>query len=355
MRVLLDAHQIGRKQTGNETYVSELTRALGARPDVDLVLAMEPAARPPRTERPLTVHRVPRRGPQRVMSLGKLAQVTGVDVLHTIYFLPPRPRRPTVVTVHDVSYERFPEFFSRREVLRNRILVRDAVRRASAVITVSETSRRDLIERYGVPASRVVAIYNGVASRFLDCFERDPEPIGDRPVRVLALGTLQPRKNLDRLMTAVRRASFVRPIDLRVVGPDGYQAGVIRARLSGSAGVEVVGYVSDDSLVDEYRRADMLVYPSIYEGFGLPVVEAMACSTPVITSTGGSLPEIAGGAAVIVDPLDEVAIAEAILRLADDVRLRRDLVAKGRARARRFSWADSAAHHLDVYRRAVGE
>jgi glycosyltransferase involved in cell wall biosynthesis len=81
----------------------------------------------------------------------------------------------------------------------------------------------------------------------------------------------------------------------------------------------------------------------------------MACSTPVITSTGGSLPEIAGGAAVIVDPLDEVAIAEAILRLADDVRLRRDLVAKGRARARRFSWADSAAHHLDVYRRAVGE
>ena len=178
-------------------------------------------------------------------------------------------------------------------------------------------------------------------------------PIGDRPVRVLALGTLQPRKNLTRLIAAVRTASSSRPIHLRVVGPDGYQAETIHQLLDGTAEVEIAGYVTDDALVDEYGRADMLVYPSLYEGFGLPVVEAMACGLPVITSTGGSLPEIAGDAALIVDPLDERAIAEAILRLSGDDGLRCELSRKGRTRAQRFSWAESAERHIQVYREAA--
>ncbi len=156
-------------------------------------------------------------------------------------------------------------------------------------------------------------------------------------------------------MRAVGRVSQQRRVQLRVVGPDGYQAEMLRQQLAGTAELEVVGYIADGALVDEYVRADMLVYPSLYEGFGLPVVEAMACGLPVITSTGGSLPEIAGDAALIVDPLDEGAIAEAILRLSGDDGLRCELSRKGRARAQRFSWAESADRHIQVYRQAAGD
>jgi glycosyltransferase involved in cell wall biosynthesis len=221
---------------------------------------------------------------------------------------------------------------------------------------VSETSRRDLIERYGLREDRVVAIPNGVAPRFTAQAPPSMEPIGDRPLRVLAIGTLQPRKNLLRLLDAVRQVGTHRPVALRVVGPDGYQAGVIRDALGDAGGVqvEVAGYVADEDLPAEYRAADMLVYPSLYEGFGLPVVEAMACGLPVVTSTKGSLPEVAGDAALIVDPLDEAAIAEAISRLAADDELRRDLSARGRERARRYTWAAAAARLVDVYREVSG-
>jgi glycosyltransferase involved in cell wall biosynthesis len=179
-------------------------------------------------------------------------------------------------------------------------------------------------------------------------------PIDDSPLRLLAVGNLQPRKNLIRLLSTVRRIATIRPVYLRVVGPDGYQAARIRAMLSQSAEVDVVGYVAEDDLVDEYRRADIFVYPSIYEGFGLPVLEAMACGVPVVTTTGGALPEVAGDAALLVDPLDEVAMANAILSIADDLALRRSLQLKGLARARLFSWSDAASRLIDVYRSAIG-
>jgi alpha-1,3-rhamnosyl/mannosyltransferase len=234
-------------------------------------------------------------------------------------------------------------------------LIRDGARRARFVITVSEASKRDLVELYKLPEDRVIAIHNGVAQRFLDVPVRPQVPIGDRPLRVLAIGTLQPRKNLNRLLEAVKMVAMTRPIRLRVVGPDGYQADTIRDVLDGRAEVEIVGYVGEGELIDEYLNADMLAYASIYEGFGLPVVEAMACSTPVITSTGGSLPEVAGDAAVVVDPLEVGAIADAILRVAEDEDLRATLMARGRLRAKQYSWATSAAQHIDVYRRAAGE
>jgi glycosyltransferase involved in cell wall biosynthesis len=354
VRVLLDAHQLGRRQTGNETYVRELLTSLRAFPEVEVLAAVEGDPHPTGPlASPVRLRRVPRNGLARLAALSLVAHGARVDLLHAVYFLPAFVGRPSVVTIHDISFERHPEFFSRRSLLRDRVLIRDAARRANRVITVSETSRRDLIELWRVPPERVVAIYNGVDEIFGPGPDAPEEDSLD-PLRVLAVGTLQPRKNLGRLLDAVAIVARNRRVLLRVVGPDGYQAQAIRARLAGRAEVEVLGYVDRAALADEYRHAHLLAYPSLYEGFGLPVLEAMASGTPVVTTTGGSLPEVAGDAALIVDPLDISAFATAIERVADDGALRAELRSRGLARARAFSWATSARRHVETYASLLG-
>jgi glycosyltransferase involved in cell wall biosynthesis len=354
-RVLFDAHQLGRRQTGNETYVRELLRGLRGRDDLELIAAVEAGQRPTDVlAPPVRLRRIPSNGFARLAAMALIARQERPDVVHAVYFLPPATGRPTVLTVHDISFERFPEFFSRRARVRDRLLIRASARAASRVVTVSETSRRDLVELYGLPEGRVVAIPNGVSPRFRPADGATWAPYGgDRPLRVLAVGTLQPRKNLVRLMDSLAIVGRELRVQLRVVGPDGHQAAAIRKRLSSSVETEIVGWLDDDALADEYRRADVFAYPSIYEGFGLPVIEAMACGTPVVTSTGGSLPEVAGDAALIVDPYDVAALAAAIRRIAEDGPGAAVLRARGLTRAATFTWERSAALHAAVYRDLV--
>jgi glycosyltransferase involved in cell wall biosynthesis len=354
VRVLLDAHQLGRRETGDETYIREVLTALRAYPEVEILAAVEGDPHPTGPlASPVRLRRVPRNGLARLAALSLVAHTASVDLLHAVYVLPAFVGRPSVVTIHDISFERYPEFFSRRFRLRDRLFIRDAARRASRVITVSETSRRDLVELWRVPADRVVAIHNGVDEIF-GPGPNEPEEGSLDPLRVLAVGTLQPRKNLGRLLDALAIVARRRRVLLRVVGPDGYQAEAIRSRLAGRAEVEVLGYVDRAALADEYRRAHLLAYPSLYEGFGLPVVEAMASGTPVVTTSGGSLPEVVADAALIVDPLDVSAIAAAIERVADDGALRAELRLRGLARAREFTWATAARRHVETYASLLG-
>lgn len=355
LRVMFDAHQLGSRQAGNETYVRGVLTALRRMPELSIIAAIEQrAVLDPLVQVPVRRRIVPAGGLARLAAMSLSARSMRVDVVNAIYFAPVLAGAPLVLSVHDVSYEIHPEFFQRREVYRNRVLVREGARRARIVTTISETSRRALIERYGLRPERVVAILCGVSEPFLHAPVREVEPIGDRPLRLLAVGNLQPRKNLPRLLEAVRIVARRRAVRLRVVGAAGFQADSIRAALESSADVQVLGYVSEPELVGEYDAADMLVYPSIYEGFGLPVVEAMARGLPVITSTGGALPEVAADAAVLVDPFDTPALADAILRLADDDELRRTLVARGLQRAAAFTWTAAADALRDVYRLAAG-
>lgn len=355
--VLFDAHQLGRRQTGNETYVRELLRELRGRDELDLIAAVEASQRPTGIlAPPIRLRRIPANGLARLGAMALIARQERPDIVHAVYFLPPATGRPTVLTVHDISFERFPEFFSRRAFVRDRLLIRASARAASRVVTVSETSRRDLVEVYRLPEDRVVAIPNGVSDRFRPADESAWAPYpGDRPLRVLAVGTLQPRKNLFRLLDALTIVGREIPVQLRVVGPDGHQAAEIRDRLASSVQTEIVGWLDDDALAAEYRRSDVFVYPSIYEGFGLPVVEAMACGTPVITSTGGSLPEVAGNGALIVDPHDVKALAGAIRQIAEDGHGAAELRGRGLARAATFTWERSAALHAAVYRDLVAQ
>jgi glycosyltransferase involved in cell wall biosynthesis len=260
----------------------------------------------------------------------------GLDVLHCPGIRAPfRSPVPLVVTVHDIAVLRHPEAFPAWSRTYSRIALPRIVRSAARLIADSEFTRRELVDLLGVDvrAVRVIPLAAG------DAFSAAGDAAkGDY---VLAVGTLEPRKNLGRLADAVRRAG----VELRIVGERGW--GGVEA---GGDGVRWLGRVPDDELARLYRGALCVAYPSLYEGFGLPVLEAMACGAPVVTSAVGATAEVAGDAAVLVDPNDPEAIAAGI---EEALARRTDLSALGLQRAAAFSWRATAGATAAVYREVV--
>jgi len=259
------------------------------------------------------------------------------DVLHCpTYRGPVRDVRvPVVVTVHDVAVFRRPEAFPPWTRGYSRRVVPRVLRAARRIIAVSEFTAGELESVLHVPREKVHVVSNAVDP----VFELDgPRADGDY---VLAVGTLEPRKNLARVIEATRRLG----LELRVAGARGW--GGVEAH---GDRVSWLGEVDDAELARLYRGALCLAYPSLYEGFGIPVLEAMACGAPVVTSAEGATAEVDGGAAVLVDPLDTGAIAAGIERA---IACRAELRPRGLARARAFSWDDAARRTLDVYREAA--
>ncbi len=266
----------------------------------------------------------------------RLSALRGPDVLHCpTYYGPVRPRVPTVVTVHDLAVYRYPEAFRRWTRLYVPRAVPRVLRAASRVIAVSEFTASELETLLRVPREKIRVVPNAVDEVFA---AEGPRADGDY---LLAVGTLEPRKNLARTVEAAARAGR----ELRVVGARGW--GGVEAH---GGHVAWLGEVDDAELARQYRGAACLIYPSLYEGFGIPVLEAMACGAPVVTSAGGATEEVAGGAAVLVDPLDVEAIAAGI----EDALGRDDeLRARGLERAQAFSWDVTAARTQEVYREAA--
>jgi glycosyltransferase involved in cell wall biosynthesis len=270
-------------------------------------------------------------GPGRVSSvlrdaawypLGLRRRSKGLDVLHgTTFRGPASASAPVVLTVHDLALLRFPEAFPRWHRLYGQTALRATLRSADALVAVSQFSKDETVVLAGVPADRIRVVPNGVESVFT------PQgPAVEGGEYVLTVATLEPRKNLGRAVEAARLAG----VELRVVGARGW------------GGVDVpgwVGEVPDGELAALYRGARCVLYPSLYEGFGLPVLEAMACGTPVVTSRGTAMEEVAGGAAVLADPHDAAELSEAI-RAA--IARRDELVPLGLARAREFTWSRAA-------------
>ena len=270
---------------------------------------------------------------------------------------------PTVVTVHDMSLRLYPRCHPLRRLLLNRPLMHVAIRQAAAIVTVSHSARRDLLNLHGVSPDRVSVVHEAASPVF--------RPIADRamlddirakyslPERfILYVGTIEPRKNLMRLMTAfsnARRAGI--PHQLVCVGPYGWASRDLSGhieRLGIRDAVHFTGYVPFEHLPAIYNLGEFFSFPSLYEGFGLPVVEAMACGIPVLTSKTSSLGEVAGDAAETIDPTDTDAMTDAIRRLATDGDLRRERSDLGLRRARSFSWTQTAREMLTVYHRAAG-
>jgi glycosyltransferase involved in cell wall biosynthesis len=284
-----------------------------------------------------------------------------IDVLHSLgYVQPMLCSKRSVVTVHDLSFLRFPEAFNRSNRNYLRLFTTLSVRRANRVIAVSESTKRDLVDLLGIPAAKITVVYHGVEEEFrpftsstiadFRCKLGLPEHF------VLYCGTLEPRKNVDGLIAAfakVKREARL-PHKLVLAGAKGWRYERIFALVE-ELGLkdEVIfpGYLAYGEQPLWYNAADVFVYPSLYEGFGFPPLEAMACGTPVISSDVSSLPEVVGDAGLLVDPGERDELADAIRKVLMDHELRLAMGKAGLLRASEFTWSRAAARTVEVYQR----
>jgi glycosyltransferase involved in cell wall biosynthesis len=364
IRVAMDAHTIGRRASGNETYVRGLMRGLMEHGDIALTVLLDRMTPPPVGLRGVEVgtlrfsHPIPRLA----ADLARAGRRWRADLLHVQYVRPLTSDVPVVNTIHDISFERFPRFFRPTTLARLRTLVPWSGRHSAAVVTVSEFSRQDLLERYRLNPEAVFVTPAAADPQFRPV----PAPEASQVVRslglpdrfILSVGDIQPRKNLPRLFAAydllLQRGMDVP--DLVVVGKrawlnSGAFGSVARHRLEKR--IRFTGYVAGEALPALYSSADAFVYPSLFEGFGLPILEALACGAPTITSNVSSMPEVAGDAALLVNPESVEELADGIERVLGDSGLRADLVARGHARAGEFSWARTASRTVEAYAYAL--
>jgi glycosyltransferase involved in cell wall biosynthesis len=353
---------VGTRETGNETYVVQLASALAEIGGYEYRLyTPHPEKLPPELgERPgLRVRAFPN-VPSFVripFIYPRMAREDRLAILHMTYIAPPVAPCPVVLTVHDVSYRIYPQFFSPRVRLLLGMMVGPSIRRATRVITVSESAKQDIVRFYRVSPKRVAVTPEAAGPQYGPQAREEIERVhhqyrlGER--YVLAVGNVQPRKNLPRLVEAFgTMAEEVPDVELVIAGRSAWrgsevEAAVERAGLAGK--VRFVGYVPDRDLPALYAGAAVFCYPSLYEGFGLPPLEAMQCGTPTVTSNVASLPEVVGDAALTVDPESVQEMAAALRRLLTDEGARQEYREKGLARAKRFSWERTARLTRDVY------
>jgi glycosyltransferase involved in cell wall biosynthesis len=363
MRFAVDAHAIGRHLTGNEVYVRSLLNgfaSLDHSSEFLAYLSTEDASPwvPARFEKQLvSANPIKRLGWDLAASLRR----DGADLLHVQYTAPLGCPAPVVVSVHDVSFLEHPEYFPSARALQLRWTVKRTVRSAARILTGSEFSRDSILRAYRLPEENVVVVPNAAApgfrpvaregaAAFVASRYRIPTPY------ILTVGDLQPRKNHTGLIKAF--ASLVQAHPrlrhcLLIAGKDTWYGNEVyaAAKESGVGGrIHFTGFVADEDLLQIYNAADLFVFPSFYEGFGLPILEAMACGRAVACSSTSAMPEVADGAAILFDPASTDSMAGAMADLLLDAGLRVRMETLGIQRAGHFSWRKTAQKTLEVYR-----
>ena len=363
LRIGVEAHVVNNSPSGNGRVVANLVDAMAEASAhrffvyvTDADVASSWARRAPAN---MTVRRVPAGGNPflRIPAvLPLMAARDRVDVFLAHDVRPPAAPFPVVTLVHDVAFERHPEFFSRYELAWMTRGFRHSCRHSAGVIAVSNFTRDEIVALYGVPASRITVALNGVDPAFLS---RNPATTPIEPPFFLAVGTLQPRKNLATLISAFRSLRARSP-DIRerlvIVGAPGFQSDEIigEARDLQAAGLlEFTGYLGGGDLIGLIQHATAFAYPSVYEGFGLPPLEAMAAGAPVAVSDIPVTREILGDAAVFVPAMDAEAWSKALESMATDGDLREQLIRTGRSHAAEFTWERSARAAIDALERAA--
>ncbi len=377
MRIGLDARWIFPEITGIGSYTQELIRHLACTDaENEYMLFFQHEEVRERTLAYASLHQVPNFdsrlipygpfSPRNQVSMPGVMREERLDVFHSTNFMIPFPAFPAarrgqtacVVTIHDLIPLMFPEHTPRALKTRfhplYRWVMRQVGRRADLIITVSESSRNDILRHMAIPeeeSHRVVAIYEGVADRY--------EPAPRRPVRdekiILYVGRMDPYKNVPGLLNAFGRIvkHGTVPARLRIIGPRDERYPQVQELIAAEQLQEHIdwpGYISGEALLSAYQEADLFVLPSLYEGFGLPVLEAMASGTPVVCSNRASLPEVAGNAAILVDPENPDALMEAMLSVLTDLALAESLRIRGLDRAAQFSWKRTAIETVNAYR-----
>ncbi|MCB0154514.1 MAG: glycosyltransferase family 4 protein [Anaerolineae bacterium] len=356
--LVINATELGRQRGGNESFIAGLIEGLAQlKPALRLTLLRcdwgRPVSVPPIFEQ---VNLGPyRQLPfllwQQTLALRRLQ----ADWYLANFFLPPLLPCQGAVVVHDLSFRAHPDYFPPFVSLYMKWLTGAGIRQARQVLTVSDFSRQELLRFYPTAPQKVTVIANGVGCQF------QPQPSASQPQTeaailakyevtqpyIFAVGNMHPRKNLARLLAAYRRLQAERAALPKMVwgGLPRWESDSLVAQAQ-AAGVVLPGFIEQADLPTFYRQAEMLVYPSLYEGFGLPPVEAMACGTPVIASNTTSLPEVVGNAALTVDPTQTSEIASAIARLLDDHALSQRLRQAGLDRSQQFTWSRTAQRLL---------
>jgi glycosyltransferase involved in cell wall biosynthesis len=367
MRISVDAHAIGCRQTGNEVYIRNLLKEF-ARLDEgsDLIAYISKEGVKADLPRRIRTRRVSQNPYKRLgMDLPHHLRGDRPDLLHVQYTGPLFSAVPLVVSVHDVSFLEYPQYFTRFRALQLRLTVQQTVERAARVLTPSDFSRRAILKHYSIPEDKVVVVPNAVASQFRP-IERElaraaiQRKFGFRRPFVLSVGDLQPRKNHLGLLHAfedVLRAEPRLTHDLVFVGKETWYSRDLHRAVNRSPvrdRVHFAGFVEDADLVKFYGACDMFVFPSFYEGFGLPILEAMACGRAVACSQLTAMPEVANAAGILFDPGSKEEIARAMLDVLLNPELRARLERLGLHRAAGFSWEKSAVQTLEVYYDVAG-
>jgi glycosyltransferase involved in cell wall biosynthesis len=371
LRIAIDAHSVGTGLGGNESYATNLIEALAEIDDANLytlyVTRREAVERFrkrwPNFEVRATLPHTPLIRIPLVLS-AELRR-NPVDVLHVQFTAPPLSPCPVVVSLHDLSFEHLPETFKWCSRNQLRMTVRRSARNASLVIALSDYARNDIVDTYGLLPEKVIAIPLAAAAHFRPItndeeLQRVRQTYGIEGEYILSVGAIQPRKNLSRLVAAYSRLHRAKPKGnlpkLVLAGKCAWLyeetlRTIKELRLSDS--VILTGYVPEHDLPALYSGALCFIYPSYFEGFGLPPLEAMKCGVPVIVGNRTSLPEVVGDAGLLVDPFDEEALAAAMDEVINDPHLRAELSVKGLARAKLFDWRETARKTLAVYQKAA--
>jgi glycosyltransferase involved in cell wall biosynthesis len=362
MKIAIDAHSLGTQAGGNETYYRQLIRGLAQDNSQNRYTLfhthpfdLPEAERDPR----FTLRRIPRSPILRLAAALPLAlRQIRPDIFHCQYVKPLWNSGKTVVTIHDLAHEHHPEFFRPSEVRRMVKLVRWTARKAHHILTVSEFSAADIASRFGVPREKITVAYQAASPVFhprdrQTCQEHLARTYAVRPPFILYVGRIQARKNLPRLVEAYARVrKRGAAATLVIVGKKDWQSERLLEKireLGLESNVLFTGFVPFEDLPLFYNAAEVFVFPSFFEGFGLPVIESMASGAATITSYGSSLEEVAGNAAVLIDPSDTNSIASALEKVLSDRALRERLAAAGIQRASQFSKDGLVKKTLGVY------
>lgn len=362
MRFAVDAHAIGCRLTGNEVYVRNLLWEFADIDQDSEIIAYisskaSAGALPPRVQtRCVSSNPYKRLG----FDLSRRLRADCPDVLHVQYTAPLLSRVPVVVSVHDVSYLEHPDYFTAFRARQLRLTAKRTVERAARVLTPSEFSKRAILRYYRLREDNITVVPNGVSARFrpLDrgrTRARLEQRFGIGGPFILTVGDLQPRKNhlgLLRAFEELLRARPSLPHRLVFVGKDTWASAELHraaARSPVRDRVHFTGFVEEEDLLCFYGACDVFAFPSFYEGFGLPVLEAMACGRAVICSDTTAMPEVADSAAILVNPYATAEITRAMLDVLLDAQLRTRLERLGQQRAALYSWRRSARQTLDVY------
>lgn len=367
MRIAIDAHSVGTGLGGNESYATNLIEALAeidtTNPYTLFVTRKEAIDRFSNRWPNFSVRKTPPHTPIIRIPLTLSAELRRhpVDLLHVQFTAPPFAPCPVIVSIHDLSFEHLPMTFNRRSRIQLRWTVRRSARRAAHILALSEYARTDIMKMYGIPSEGITAVPLAAPANFAPVLdEKELQRVrhtydieGDY---ILSVGSIQPRKNLTRLIKAYTNLhhlwSSSKVPKLVLVGRCAwlYQETLQAVRSSGfEDSIILTGKVPQGDLPALYSGSLCFVYPSYFEGFGLPPLEAMKCGTPVLVGNTTSLPEVVGDAGIQIDPFDVDAICQQLACLIEDSNLREQLRLKGLAQAERFDWRETARRTLAVY------